>query len=452
MTKARLDGLYMLLLGSVVFLLLGAALARTFSVPMVDFRVLYYPARCLVQHCDPYNEGEVLQVVQAEKDARLLNSATIRNILTRYMYPPTVFSFTVPFALLPWGPAHILWMTLLICVIIFASFLIWDLGSDYLPTLSGFFVGFVLANSELLVITGNVAGIAISLCVVAVWCFFRGRYVWAGILCLAVGLVIKPHDTALIWLYFLLSDRANRKRALQTLFATVVVSLPAVLWVWHVSPHWLQELHSNILAFANHGDMNDPGLDSSGAHGIGMLVSLQAVIGIFWDDPRIYNPASYLIFAPLLLAWVIITLRSRFSPSGAWLGIAAIAALSMLPVYHRLQDTKLLLLTVPACAMLWARRGLAGWLALLVTASGFVLTGDLPWAVFLSLIHLLRLPTTGLTSELLIGLQVLSTPLILLAMGIFYLWVYARHSLRATTGSGTVEPSNETANSEETSL
>jgi hypothetical protein len=183
-----------------------------------------------------------------------------------------------------------------------------------------------------------------------------------------------------------------------------------------------------------------------------MLVSLQAVIGTFWDDPRIYNPASYLIFAPLLLTWAIITLRSRFLPSRAWLGIAAIAALSMLPVYHRLQDTKLLLLTVPACAMLWSRRGFAGWLALLITASGFVLTGDLPWAVFLSLIHLLRLPTTGLTSELLIGLQVLSTPLILLAMGIFYLWAYARHSLRATTGSGTVEPSNETANSEETSL
>jgi hypothetical protein len=184
--------------------------------------------------------------------------------------------------------------------------------------------------------------------------------------------------------------------------------------------------------------MNDPGLASSGAHGIGMLVSLQAVIGIYWDDPRIYNPASYLIFAPLLLTWAIVTLRCRFLPSRAWLGIAAIAALSMLPVYHRLQDTKLLLLTVPACAMLWARRGFVGWLALLVTAAGFVLTGDLPWAVFLSLINLLHLPTTGLSGELLIGLQVLPAPLILLAIGIFYLWVYARHSANLDSEGGSV--------------
>jgi hypothetical protein len=238
MTKARRDGLYMLLLGSMVFLLLGAALARTFSVPMVDFRVLYYPARCLIQHCDPYNESEVMQIVEAEAGDISLDSPKIRQILAQYLYPPTSFSFTVPFALLAWGPAHIIWMTLLIGVFGFSSFLIWNLGSDYSPTLSGVLVGFLLANSELLVITGNVAGIAISLCVVAVWCFFRGRFVWAGILCLAVSLAIKPHDTALVWLYFLLAGRVNRRRALQTLVATVVFCAPAVLWVWHVAPHW----------------------------------------------------------------------------------------------------------------------------------------------------------------------------------------------------------------------
>ena len=66
MTKARLDGLYLLLLGSVVFVLLGAVLERTAPAPMLDFRALYYPARCLLQHCDPYNETEVLRVYQAE--------------------------------------------------------------------------------------------------------------------------------------------------------------------------------------------------------------------------------------------------------------------------------------------------------------------------------------------------------------------------------------------------
>jgi len=434
MTKARRDGLYFLLLGSAAFILLGGALAYTFPVAMVDFRVLYQPARCLLQHGDPYNDNDVLRVSQAQAGNRPSDTEKVRQVVTQYLYPPTTFSFTVPFAMLPWGPARLLWIILTVGSLIFASFLIWTLGANYAPVVSGVMVGFLLANSELLVITGNVAGIAISLCVVAVWCFVRERFVLCGILCLAVSLAIKPHDTGLVWLYFLLAGGVYRKRAWQALLAMVVFSLPAVIWVWHVSPNWIQELHTNMLAFSVHGGMNDPGLDSTGAHGLGMLVSLQAIFGIFWDDPSIYNPASYLAFAPLLLVWGFFTLRSPRSHGRAWLALAAIAALSMLPVYHRQQDTKLLLLTVPACAMLWSEGGLTAWLALLVNSAGFVLTGDIPWAIFLGLINKLHLPMAGLGGKILIGMQVFPVPLILLIMGIFYLWVYVRRSnMIATT-------------------
>ena len=54
MTKARLDGLYMLLLGSVAFLLLGIAMESAAKSPLADFKALYYPARCLLEHADPY--------------------------------------------------------------------------------------------------------------------------------------------------------------------------------------------------------------------------------------------------------------------------------------------------------------------------------------------------------------------------------------------------------------
>jgi hypothetical protein len=157
-----------------------------------------------------------------------------------------------------------------------------------------------------------------------------------------------------------------------------------------------------------------------------MLVNLQAVFSVFRDDPRFYNPASYIVCAPLLLVWVLVTLRSRSSPARAWLAIAAIAALSMLPVYHHLYDAKLLLLTVPACAMLWAEGGPMGWLALLVNTAGFVVTADLPWAIFLGLVSSMRVSTTGLSGQILTAVQVFPAPLILLVMGVFYLWVYAR--------------------------
>jgi len=429
MTRARLDGLCLLLLGSSVLLLLSIALHNAVPAGTTDFKSSYFSARGLIQHCDPYSESEVLRIYRAEGGASL-NTATARQIqiATRYVYPPTAFSLTVPFALLPWGPAYMLWMTLTVGSLVFASFLAWNLGANYAPILSGALIGFLLANSQVLIILGNPSGIAISLCVVAVWCFLRERFVPAGILCLAVSLAIKPQDAGLVWLYFLLAGRVYRRRALQTLLAAVAISLPGVLWVWHVAPHWMRELHSNVSAFAAHGGLNDPGFAATGGRSLDMLISLQTAISGFRDDPRIYNPVSYLICGSLLLVWVFATLRSRSSPARAWLAIAAIAPLSMLPVHHHLYDAKLLLLTVPACAMLWAGGGLIGRLALLVNTAGFVLTGDLSWSIYFGLTDKLYLSRAGMSGQILTAVQVFTVPLILLVMSIFYLWVYLRRT------------------------
>ncbi len=436
MTKARLDGLYLMLLGSVVFLLLGGVLEQGAATKLVDFRVVYYPARCLLEHADPYMEADVLRVYHAEGADSPKDSEKVRQIVTRYFYLPTAFAFTVPFALAPWWLAASIWMAITIASFLFSAFLIWNLAADRSPVLSGVMVGFFVANSELLIVTGNAAAIAISFCVIAVWCFVRDRFVLAGILCLAMGLALKPHDTGLVWLYLLLAGGVYRKRALQTLVAAVVLSLPALLWVWHVSPNWIQELNANIAAFAVHGGINDPGLASSGAHGLDMLISLQAVTGMFWDNPLVYNSVTYIMCVPLLLAWAFVTLRSRPTPRNLWLALAAIAALTMLPVYHRQNDAKLLLLTVPACAMLWAEGGAIGWLAIVANSAVFVLTGDLPWAILLAVINKLHLPASGLSAQLAAGVQILPAPLVLLVVGVFYLWVYARHR-SSTAGTPT---------------
>lgn len=433
MTKARLDGLYLLLLGSAVFLLFGVALENSAPAPLADFRGLYYPARCLVQHCDPYLESDVLRIYMVESSFEPLDTAKVRQIVTRAVYPPTAFSFTILFGMLPWGPAHILWIALTIASLIFSSFLVWSLGADDSPILFGGLLGFLLANSEVVVIGGNAAGIDISLCAVAVWCFFRERFVFAGILCLALSLAIKPQEAGFVWLFFVLAGGMYRKRALQTLVATIAIGLPGVLWIWHVSPHWMQELNSNIAAFSANGGTNDPGLASAGAHGLGMVISLQAVTSVFSDNPRIYNPASYLIFGLLLLVWAVATLRSRMTPDKAWLALAAISALSMLPVYHRQYDAKLLMLSVPACAMLYIEGGVRGKLALVINVLGFVFTGDVVWAVLLSLIGNPHGLIARMPGQFLVAIQVFPAPMILLAMGIFYLSVYVRRCFALNT-------------------
>jgi hypothetical protein len=98
----------------------------------------------------------------------------------------------------------------------------------------------------------------------------------------------------------------------------------------------------------------------------------------------------------------------------------------MLVTYHRPYDAKLLLVAIPACALLWAGGGLTRWLALLVTSAGFVFTGDMSLTILDFHTKNLHISTAGLSGKLLTVVLTRPTQLALLAMGIFYLWIYLR--------------------------
>ncbi len=436
MTGARRDGLYLLLLGSIVFALLGSALESASPVSMVDFKVVYYSARCLLRHGDPYRQSDLLRVYEEEGGARSGDNPKIRQIVTQYIYLPTAFPFTIPFALPGFGPAHLLWMTLTAAGFIFASWLTWELGAQFAPALSGALLCCFLAGSELLLISGNAAGIVVSLCVVAVWCFLSDRFVAVGVVCLALGLAIKPQDAGLIWIYFLLSGGVHRRRALATLAVAAAIGLPAVAWVWHISPHWIAEMRGNLAALSAHGGISDPGPSSSGSHGLSAITDLQGALSFFRDDPHFYNPVSDLICGALFLVWAFKTVLTRWSVTSAWLALATIAALSLLPVYHRQYDAKLLLLIVPACAMLWKKGRRWKWPAVLVSTAGILLLTDLPWAILIQVINSFPLPNKGWGGELILALQVVPIPLVLLANAIFFLWAYVRFDIVEGRSSG----------------
>jgi len=418
----RRDGLYLFWLGCALFLLLSIGMENSFSTPMIDFKVLYYPARCLLQHHDPYQESEVLRAYQSGSSYSPLDTPKVLLIVSHYLYLPSAFLITALFAVMPWGPAHLIWLALTIASLIFAAYLMWEVGAEYAPVLSGLLAAFFLINSGNVVALSNAAGICTALCVVAVWTFLRNRWVTAGAICLAISLVLKPQDAGLVWLYFLLAGGVHRKYAVRTLLAALVIGLPGLLWVSHVAPDWMQHWHANVQAFAGHGGLNDPGPASTGRYGLGMMVSLPIVFSYFKDDPGFYNPASFLLTASLFLVLLFFALRGRMRERESWLAVAAVAALALLPLYHRQQDTKLLLLAVPGCAMLWARGGpLARWLALLVSMAGLILTGDLLW-VLLDVI--LKVPLST-------NVRIMPVPLMLLATGIFWVWVHADRSLKS---------------------
>ena len=248
----------------------------------------------------------------------------------------------------------------------------------------------------------------------------------AGILCLAISLAMKPHDAGLVWFYFLLVGAPYRKRALQTFLITAVLGLCAFLWVSHVAPNWMANWQTNMAAISAHGGLNDPSLTSVTGRTGGMVIDMQSVLSVFRNEPRFYNPVSYLVCGALLLVWSVCIIRERFSPQKAWIALASVVPLTMLVTYHRPWDAKLLMLTVPACAMLWAKGGKIGSIAFLLTGAGIVMTADLPLTIFTLLTNPIQIPITGLAGQVLTAVLMRPVPLILLAMSIFYLWMYMR--------------------------
>jgi hypothetical protein len=429
MKKERRNPLLCLLLCIMIFVAFGSDLERTSPDGMANFKAVYYGARCLLQHHDPYNESEFLRVYTAEGGRFPSDSAWStnfrRSVLICVNLPTSLF-LIAPFALLAWGPAHLLWMSLIAGSLIFSALLIWRLARKDADGVSLFLTCLLLANGELLLAGGNLAGISISLCVVAVWCFLEERFWVAGVLCLAISLALKPHDTGLVWLFLLLAGGAYRKRALQTLVVTVALSVPAAFWVTQSSPHWMMELHNNLAATSATGDISDPGPTSMSAGSFPMIIDLQTVISVFRDDPRIYNPVTYLLCVALMGLWAFTTLRSSISPKRDWLALAAIAPLTILVTYHRSYDARLLLLTVPACAILWAEGGRTRWLALGMNTLAILLTADIPLAFFFHLTSNYHWDPASLSGKMLTVLLLRPAPLILLAIALFYLWVYMR--------------------------
>jgi hypothetical protein len=428
MNRNRACGLLILLISALLFVVAGTWVERSTPLGLLDFKVLYYGAKCYTHHCDPYNISEFQRFYSQVGAERPGDPAVIRYVVTEYVYLPTTFLFTAPFTLLPWPAAHLLWTTLTCLCYFLACLLIWTVCASRAPVISALLIGFLLASSQVIFAGGNAVGIVVSLCAIAVWCFTQSRFERTGALCLAIALLIKPHDAGLVWLFFLLAGSAYRKRALQTMVLAGAMTLAALVWAWQVCPHWLQEQHANLTSISTHGGMNDPAPGSSVDRSAGMVVDLQSVLSIFWNNPQFYNLVTYAICGTLILIWAGKTMRSNRTPAATWFALAAIVPLSMLVTYHKPYDVKLLLLTIPACTILWAEDSLLGQAALLLTAGAVVCTADIPLAVFAALTDHMHPESGGILERIVAVFILRPVSVILIALTAFYLSVFLRRA------------------------
>ncbi len=423
MGNLRRNGLVWVLLCAAISILWGISIGRGGNA-WIDFRAIYAGTRCLIHEHNPYNVSDLKSEYLSEDGQRPPDSPYYLDVIVHYINMPTTFVVVAPFAMFSWGPAHILWILVTGCAFVLAILLMWHTGAGYAPQVSTFLACVLALNCASIFAAGNTAGIVVGLCVIAVWCFLENRFVWIGVVCFGLSLAIKPHDAGLIWLYFILAGGANRKRALASAAITAVIGLTAIVWVWHVAPHWIHDWSLNFAATSARGGINEPGPNAMLGHSIYAVVDLQAAISIFRDDPRFYNLVSYVFCGTLLLVWSIWTLRTRISIPRAWLALAAVTAFTLLITYHRPWDAKLVMLAIPTCCMLWAKHGRSGKIGFVVTFAAALFAGDFPLAAFKTIADSLHVGSAGLGGQL--EALVLTRPesIALLAMGVFYLWSY----------------------------
>jgi hypothetical protein len=336
----------------------------------IDFKAVYGASRCMAEHCNPYDSTQTkLRYIEAGG-----RKEDVTPFSAHYLgYPPSALFYAMPLAVLSWQVGYGIWMIVNISIFIVGAFLVADLCLPFSPLATIASMSVFIMTSLMLIMLGQPAASSIGLCCIGVWCLLRNRYVFAGVVCFAMSLVIKPHLGGLVLLYFFLASVSHRKRALQILVAAVVLALPGLIWasVRPESRNWLADLKTNVSGVASHGDLSDPGPMNPQ---VSDLTSLQTIVSLFRDDKAFYNHVSWVISGVLLLVWAYPVIRLKHGLGKDFLCLAAIAPLAMLPIYHRGYDTRLLLLTFPALSLLLASKRFVGFVALAVSLLTTVFT------------------------------------------------------------------------------
>jgi hypothetical protein len=354
--------MHFLVLGIAAGVFLVGGGKRAFHISY-DFVPVYTGAGCLLHGCNPYNTSQLeQQFFRAGGRADEMNSWDI----DVPVYPPSTFLALFPLALLSYPAARLLWFVLNGFLFITSAFLILSLCPQAYRWLATILASLILATSGILLVLGQPAVFAISLVIIGSYLFLRGRLLpVATVLCM-LSLAVKPQIGGLIMLYFLIQRIYWRYVAVAMVGALLLLLAAGLMLSLHPgSVTWLATLRANFAATLSPGGSADPRPDNQEAIGD---VNLQLLTSIVSPDARRFNPAAYAIFLGLLVVWIWAVPWTNVVPEAHYLALAALSVLSLLPVYHRFYDTRLLLLSVPAVIVVLEKRRLLGAAIAMVTA------------------------------------------------------------------------------------
>ncbi len=354
--------LQILVLGvaSLYFLVVGSYKATHFSA---DFVAPYTGARCFLKGCNPYDIHQLeRQYFQAGGLASQL--PPWRN--EPPVYPPSTFLVLAPLALTSVHTSRICWALLNSCLFIAAVVFMLAESPKAFRWLATILGALFLGSSWGMVALGQASTFAISLAVIGTALFLRNRYPGLAAVMLMLSLAVKPQIGALIFLYLLVRRIHWRYLVAAGAGAVLILVLAgAILKARPASANWQSDLAANVAASVQPGSINDPSPADKAA--IGFFSNLQVITSVYSAVPRIYNTAAYAVFLVFFATWMIAVRRIRTEAIGDYLPIASLAVLSLMPVYHRSFDTRLLLIGIPAVVLIFQADRVVGALILAVT-------------------------------------------------------------------------------------
>jgi hypothetical protein len=346
--------LHFLVLGvsALIFLAVGGQRAFRFSHDLVP---VYTGAGCLLRGCNPYDTSQ-LEEQFFQRGGRAVDLPSWK--IDVPVYPPSTFLALSPLVLLRYPSARLAWFLVNGGLFILSAVLILSASPRSHRWLATILVSLILGTSGILLVVGQPATLAISLVVISSYLLLHVRFLPLCAFLFMFSLAVKPQIGGLIVLYFL-GQRIYRRYAAFALVGALALLLSAglTLRLHPNSANWTSTLRANLSATLSPGGSADPRPANQEAIGD---MNLQSLTSIFFSNAEKFNHVAYGLFLVLLAVLIMVLPWPQASWETHALALAALSILSLMPVYHRFYDTRLLLLTVPAVILTFEKRRLLG--------------------------------------------------------------------------------------------
>ncbi len=346
-------------LAVLIFFVVGAK--RTFGgVKSQDFVPVYAGCRCFLNSCNPYSIDD-LERSFLEGGGRRVDQAGWYAEMP--IYPPSSLLLLAALGILPYQVARIVWFALNGTVFVTGCLLSAYLSDSRDRALNILLAAVVLIGSTALPALGNPAGFSIGCLLIAVWSAFRRHDRNLFLLFLSLSLVIKPQLTIVIAAAFLCSKTYRKQAFLGIVIACGLLAV-SVAWL-QLSPvqnQWMVSLKQNLSNTLLPAGSNSPTPFNRDAM---RMTNLQTVFAAFTNNGILYDLLSWAFTAILASSTLLMLLPFKGTALFKTFAIAACTMITLMPVYHRTYDAKLMLLCVPAVLSLRRAQPILGALLLI---------------------------------------------------------------------------------------